>query len=164
MSVTVERASVASPQLVAALNALLPQLSTSAPSLTLEDVEAIVASDTSALFVASHEGRVVGTLTLIVYAVPMGRRGMIEDVVVDEGVRRMGVAEQLTRAAIDEARRRGAITIDLTSRPSREAANEVIENWDLILAKPTCIDSWLNQARDDETVPWEVNRDGTRFA
>lgn len=125
MSVNVERASVASPQLVAALNALLPQLSTSAPSLTLEDVEAIVASDASALFVASHEGRVVGTLTLIVYAVPMGRRGMIEDVVVDEGARRMGVAEQLTRAAIDEARRRGAITIDLTSRPSREAANEL---------------------------------------
>ncbi len=125
MSVAVERVSVASPQLVAALNALLPQLSTSAPSLTLADVETIVASEAAALFVASHEGRVVGTLTLIVYAVPMGLRGIIEDVVVDEGARRMGVAEQLTRAAIDEARRRGAKTIDLTSRSSREAANEL---------------------------------------
>jgi ribosomal protein S18 acetylase RimI-like enzyme len=133
VSVTVERASVASPQLVAALNALLPQLSTSAPALTLADVEAVVASDSAALFVATNEGRVVGTLTLVVYGVPMGRRGMIEDVVVDEGARRMGVAEALTRAAIDEARLRRAITIDLTSRPSRDAANELYRKLGFVL-------------------------------
>ena len=38
-----------------------------------------------------------------------------------------GIGEQLTEAAIAEARRRGARTIDLTSRPSREAANALYQ-------------------------------------
>jgi ribosomal protein S18 acetylase RimI-like enzyme len=66
---------------------------------------------------------IVGTLTLIIFSTPTGRRSWIEDVVVDESARGAGVGEQLTAAAIDEARQRGVRTIDLTSRPSREAAN-----------------------------------------
>jgi predicted GNAT family acetyltransferase len=60
---------------------------------------------------------VLGTLTLIIFSIPTGRRGWIEDVVVDEGARGAGVGEKLTNAAIDEARVRGVRSIDLTSRP-----------------------------------------------
>jgi ribosomal protein S18 acetylase RimI-like enzyme len=44
-------------------------------------------------------------------------------VVVDQSARGAGVGERLTNAAIDEARERGVRSLDLTSRPSREAAN-----------------------------------------
>jgi ribosomal protein S18 acetylase RimI-like enzyme len=46
---------------------------------------------------------------------------------VDGGARGHGVGEALSRAAIDEARARGAVTVDLTSRPSREAANRLYQ-------------------------------------
>jgi len=127
VSVTVERASVATPELLAGLNSLLPQLSTAAPQLTLADVESMVNSDTATLFVATDGGAIVGTLTLVIFRIPMGLRAWIEDVVVDEDVRGLGIGEALTIAAVEEARSRGARTIELTSRPSREAANALYQ-------------------------------------
>ena len=123
MSVTVEIARAATPELREGLNALLPQLSSSAPALSDDDVAGMVGSDTSVLFVAYDDGSVVGTLTLVIFTIPTGRRAWIEDVVVDEDARGLGIGERLTLAALDEARERGVRTIDLTSRPSRTAAN-----------------------------------------
>jgi len=42
---------------------------------------------------------------------------------VDEGARGLGVGAALTNAAAAEAQRQGVRSLDLTSRPSREAAN-----------------------------------------
>jgi ribosomal protein S18 acetylase RimI-like enzyme len=124
MTFTVEKAQFATAELVSGLNRLLPQLSSFAETLTSDDVEALVHSESSSLFVASDEGGVViGTLTLVVFSIPMGRRAWIEDVVVDADSRGVGVAKQLIAASIDEARLRGVQSIALTSRPSREAAN-----------------------------------------
>jgi ribosomal protein S18 acetylase RimI-like enzyme len=123
MSVTVERALAATPDLLEGLNTLLPQLSSTAPPLTMVDVHAMVDSDAVTLFVARDNGVVVGTLTLVVFSIPTGLRAWIEDVIVDEDARGIGVGEALTAAAIDEARERGARSLDLTSRSSREAAN-----------------------------------------
>jgi ribosomal protein S18 acetylase RimI-like enzyme len=72
-------------------------------------------------------GDIVGTLTLVVFPIPTGTRALIEDVVVDETARGRGVGEALTHAAIDRARAAGARTVDLTSRPSREAANRLYQ-------------------------------------
>ena len=47
------------------------------------------------------------------------------DVVVDDAARGKGVGDRLNRFAIDLAARKGAKTVDLTSRPSREAANRL---------------------------------------
>jgi ribosomal protein S18 acetylase RimI-like enzyme len=77
------------------------------------------------LFIARVDGRIVGSLTLAVFRIPTGIRAWIEDVVVDESARGHGVGEALNRAALAEAKRRGAKTVDLTSRPSREAANRL---------------------------------------
>jgi ribosomal protein S18 acetylase RimI-like enzyme len=52
-------------------------------------------------------------------------RAWIEDVVVDATARGQGVGEALNRSALEVAERRGARTVDLTSRPSREAANRL---------------------------------------
>ncbi len=123
MSVVVEAVDVATPELVTALNGLLPQLSSNAQPLSLADLETLVHSPSTTLFVARNEDDVVGTLTLVVFPIPSGERAWIEDVVVDEGARGLGVGEALTRAALDVARSNGVRTVDLTSRPSREAAN-----------------------------------------
>lgn len=125
MSVHVEIADDTTDELVAGLNKLLPQLSTSAAPLTRADVEALVASPVTAVFVARDEERIVGSLTLVVFPIPTGLRAWIEDVVVDESARGAGVGEALTNAAIDESRRRHVRSIDLTTRPAREAANRL---------------------------------------
>jgi ribosomal protein S18 acetylase RimI-like enzyme len=125
VSVHVEIASEATPELLAGLNHLLPQLSTNAAALTTTDVETLVNSSSVTVFIARDEGRIVGSLTLVVFPIPTGLRAWIEDVVVDEAARGTGVGEALTNAAIDESRRRHVRSIDLTTRPSREAANRL---------------------------------------
>jgi ribosomal protein S18 acetylase RimI-like enzyme len=77
------------------------------------------------MFVAHHEGIIVGSLTLAVFTIPTGSRAWIEDVVVDESARGLGAGEALTMAALDAAKAKGATSVDLTSRPSREAANHL---------------------------------------
>ena len=123
MSVSVTKAIAATPELLAGLNSLLPQLSVNATALNIVDVEAMVNSDAATLFVATDDGVVVGTLTLVIFPIPTGVRAWIEDVVVDENARGLGIGEALTTAAVNEARDRGVRSIDLTSRPSREVAN-----------------------------------------
>jgi ribosomal protein S18 acetylase RimI-like enzyme len=110
-----------------ALNRLVPQLTTNAVAVSPEDLAAIVASEGSTLFVARDGDDVVGVATLVIYRVPTGLKGWIEDVVVDEAARGLGVGEALTLAALDEARTLGVRAVDLTSRPSREAAHALYQ-------------------------------------
>ena len=112
-----------SAELLDQMNRLLPQLSTSAPLLTLEQLRDFLDSSAITLFVASHEGQTVGMLTLAMFPLPTGIRAWIEDVVVDADARGLGAGVQLTTTAIEHAKRHGAVTVDLTSRPAREAAN-----------------------------------------
>ncbi|MGA0204605.1 MAG: GNAT family N-acetyltransferase [Ilumatobacteraceae bacterium] len=112
-------------EVVDAFARLIPQLSSSNPPPTRSQLEILVSSEASTLFLARVEGRIVGSLTLATFRIPTGVRAWIEDVVVDEQARGHGVGEALNRAALDLARAEGAITVELTSRPSREAANRL---------------------------------------
>lgn len=113
--------------LVEAFARLIPQLSTSSPPPTADDLRRIADSPDSDLFVAEVDGRVVGSLTLATYRIPTGLKAWIEDVVVDAEARGHGVGEALNRAALDAAAARGAKHVSLTSRPSREAANRLYQ-------------------------------------
>ncbi len=106
---------------------LVPQLSSSNPPPTDDELRHIIESPASILLVARDDdtGRVLGSLTLVVFPIPTGIRAWIEDVVVDEAARGQGVGEALNRHALDRARAEGAKTVDLTSRPTREAANRL---------------------------------------
>ena len=115
----------ATPELVEAMVRLLPQLSSSAPAPTTAEIDEIATSPATVLLVARIEGRIVGSLTLALFRIPTGMRAWIEDVVVDEAARGHGVGDALNRAALEIAAERGARTVDLTSRPSREAANRL---------------------------------------
>lgn len=125
--ITVEEASVVDDELLAAMRSLLPQLSSSADPIGRDELTDIVTSPASVLLVARQGGRVIGSLTLALFRVPTGVRAWIEDVVVDEAARGAGVGAALTMAAVDHARQAGARTVDLTSRPSREAANRLYQ-------------------------------------
>ncbi len=110
-----------------AVNRLLPQLTPNADTLTLNDVKAITASDSSHLYIMEAEGEAIGTYTLCIYNSPTGRKVWIEDLVVDSRYRRKGLGHRLVAHAIDEAKRFAPCTLMLTSRPSRIAANALYQ-------------------------------------
>lgn len=129
----VEECESVTDELVEAMAGLIPQLSSSSPPPTAEELSEIVGSDATHLLLARDGdgpglgGGIVGSMTLAVFRIPTGVRAWIEDVVVDGDARGQGVGESLNRAALDVAARRGARTVDLTSRPSREAANRLYQ-------------------------------------
>ena len=125
--IAIEIADSVTTELVEAFARLIPQLSKSNPPPTAEALADMIASPASVVFIARLEGEIVGSLTLVAFRIPTGLRTMVEDVVVDEAARGTGVAVALTEAAMNEARRLGASTIDLTSRPSRVAANKLYQ-------------------------------------
>jgi ribosomal protein S18 acetylase RimI-like enzyme len=128
VAVTVEPAVEAGPELVDAFARLVPQLSRSSPPPGKEELEEMLAAPgTSVLVARGDDGTILGTLTLVVFRIPTGVRAWIEDVVVDESARGRGAGEALTMRAVELAARAGARTVDLTSRPSREAANRLYQ-------------------------------------
>jgi ribosomal protein S18 acetylase RimI-like enzyme len=125
VTVEISMCSAVDDDLVEAFARLVPQLSSSNPAPDATALRRLVEHDATTLFVAHLDGRIAGSLTLAVFPIPTGVRAWIEDVVVDEAARGHGVGEALNRAALERARSLGAITVDLTSRPSREAANRL---------------------------------------
>jgi ribosomal protein S18 acetylase RimI-like enzyme len=127
MSVRVEEVRDVTDEIVNVLGRLLPQLSRSAESLDRAAVTNIVGCPANTVFVARGDDGIVGMLTLVMFPLPSGLRARIEDVVVDESARGQGVGRALTESAIQAAHRRGARTLDLTSRADRTAANRLYE-------------------------------------
>ena len=127
MEIQIAIASTVTDELVSAFDRLIPQLSSSSPPPTREQLEDIVGSDSCSLLIARDGEQVVGSLTLVVFPIPTGARAWIEDVVVDSTARGKGVGEALNREALKVAKEKGAVTVDLTSRPSREAANRLYQ-------------------------------------
>ena len=121
----VEIAHEATPEVVDALARLVPQLSSSSPAPTAAELAELVGSPACDLLVARLDGRIVGSLTLVMFRIPTALRAWIEDVVVDEAARGRGVGAALNRYAVALATEAGARTVDLTSRPARVAANEL---------------------------------------
>src|SRR5205814_8900236 len=111
----------------AASGRLVPRRSRSGPPLAREALAAMVRHEAITLLVARLDGEVVGTLTLVMFPIPTGLRAWIEDVVVDENARRTGTGQALSEAAVHIAQEAGARTVDLTSRPSRQAAGRLYE-------------------------------------
>lgn len=76
-------------------------------------------------------------MVLVMFPLPTGNRAWIEDVVVDEVARGAGVGELLNRHAIELATQAGARTVDLTSRPSRAAANRLYQRLGFVTRETT---------------------------
>jgi ribosomal protein S18 acetylase RimI-like enzyme len=120
----IEQVAELTDEIVEAVGRLTVQLSPNASMPGWEGLDEVVNSNCTSLFIAKDEsGVVIGMAILATYRISTGIRTYIEDVVVDEKARGKGVGEALCKHVIQEARELGATTIDLTSRPSREAAN-----------------------------------------
>ena len=114
-------------EVVEAFGRLLPQLSASAPPLDEQSLGAIVEAPANTVLLARSAGVISGALTLVMFPIPTGLRAWIEDVVVDEAARGQGIGEALSLEALRLAQAAGARTVDLTSRPSREAAGRLYQ-------------------------------------
>ena len=132
------------PALVEAMANLLPQLSSSANALSEQEIADFLSQPDVFLFAflsdedenAPNEGgdtlegpddagQILGMLTLATFTIPTGKRAWVEDVVVDAAARGQGAGQALIEAAIEKAKKVGAVSVDLTSRPTREAANRL---------------------------------------
>ena len=131
---TVELITAATPEIHEAMGRLIPQLSHSAAPMSEADVQRFLSQDSVHLFVfrpdeADAQGNrpILGMLSLVAFEIPTGVRAWVEDVVVDEAARGQGAGFALVEAAVEHAKKVGARTVDLTSRPSREAANRLYQ-------------------------------------
>jgi ribosomal protein S18 acetylase RimI-like enzyme len=105
---------------------LLPQLDTGLELPSKKHIKGILKSERTHLFVAELDNKyIVGMLTLATYDIPSGKKFWIEDVVVDKSQRGKGFGRELILFAIEFAKASGATSIELTSRSSRIAANQL---------------------------------------
>ncbi len=114
--------------IVEAFANLIPQLAPGGNLPTKQDLEAIVQSDHTLLFIAEEDAKILGTLTLVLNKIPTGDKVWIEDVVVDQAARGKGLGKQLLQFAIDYAKNEKLSSINLTSSPERVAANQLYQN------------------------------------
>jgi len=127
VTIGIEVLSEVTDEVVKAFGRLLPQLSRTAKPLDAAAIRDVVSSPAVTVLLARSDGRIAGSLTLAMFPIPTGLRAWIEDVVVDESARGQGIGEVLTREALRLAEAAGARTVDLTTRPSREAAARLYE-------------------------------------
>lgn len=134
----IQRVTKASTELHETLQRLVPQLGSHKTPPTFEELDQLIRSEASVLLVArepKQTGPIVGVLCLTIYRVPTGLRSIIEDVIVDERMRRRGIGEALVRHALDLARQAGVEGVSLTSNPQREAANQLYQSMGFELRK-----------------------------
>lgn len=128
MTIQITRATQTTDGLVAALSQLLPQLAPSDSPPTPAHLAEILANPHIYMLLAHQPaGEIVGTLTLALYRTISGLHAWIEDVVVDATARSQGIGEALCNEGIAIARNAGATSVNLTSRPTRAAANRLYQ-------------------------------------
>ena len=116
------------PGYLASINNLLSQLSDSVHTITEEELNTLISSSQSHLYVLEADGQFIGMTTLCLYQCPTGWKAWIEDVVVDQNHRGKGYGKLMVRKAMEECKNRRNVTLMLTSRPSRVVANQLYQS------------------------------------
>ncbi|HYK68480.1 MAG TPA: GNAT family N-acetyltransferase [Streptosporangiaceae bacterium] len=127
MTVAIEELTDVTDEVVEAFSRLLPQLSTSAKPLDAAAIRTVVSSPSVTVLLARDEGKIIGSLSLVVFRIPTAVRAWVEDVVVDQAAGRKGTGTALVQEAVERAKAAGARTVDLTTRPARVAAGNLYE-------------------------------------
>jgi GNAT superfamily N-acetyltransferase len=123
---TIERALRVTADLVSAFTELVPQLSPGRLPPSPAELEAILNDGRTHLLIArTAEGAIAGAITLVFYRVPTGVRARIEDLVVAQTHRGLGLGRALMERAMQAALDGHAHVLDLTSNPSRVEANRL---------------------------------------
>jgi len=127
MEINIEQLKTISQDVTQTLNDLLAQLSPGSKALSDEDAREIIEMSSNRLFVAREliDNKIVGMLTLVVYRIPVWKKGWIEDLVVDKDYRNKGIGTKLIKHAVKNAKTIGVSSLNFTSRPQREYANRL---------------------------------------
>ena len=115
------------PGYLASINNLLPQLSDSVHTITEEELNTLLSSSQSHLYVLESDGQFIGMTTLCLYQCPTGWKAWIEDVV-DRNFCGKGYGKMMIQLVMELCRKRGEVTLMLTSRPSRVVANQLYQS------------------------------------
>ena len=125
-----EPADSADDAVLGAFTRLIPLLSTSAPIPDRDRIERVLGHPGNTVFAArtrDAERRILGLLTLVHIELPTGTEARVEDVVVDDAARGLGLGRALVVAALEAAAKQGARYVDLTSAPRRVAARQLYQ-------------------------------------
>ena len=124
MEIIIERIETFSESIAPEINSLARQLVANSRMLDNEDVKNLVENQANRFFVAREaaSNKIIGMLTLVILDVPSVKKGLLEEIVVDNKHRRKGIGRKLLSAAMKQARKEGASYIDFTSRPERKEA------------------------------------------
>ena len=122
------KATTVNQEILESVNFLLPQLSQSAKSIQIDQLNNIINSDCTSLIFAKDEEKIIGMLSFVAYQIPTEKKAWVEDVVVHKSARGKGVGKLLMNFALEIADQVDAKSIDLTSRPSRETANKLYQS------------------------------------
>lgn len=124
--------SLCTAQILAAFNSLLNQLSAHHDPLSADKLRHLAQENnpdsTIYLLFDNTTNRPIATATLSVCHLLTGTKAWIEDVVVDSNFRSQGFARTLLHHLIFQAHRLHAYSLNLTSRPSRLAANKLYQS------------------------------------
>ena len=110
---------------------LLQQLTGKECTLTSDELEKIISTRNTILYVAIDEdanNKIVGMLSLVFLRKLTGYTIRVEDVVVLNEARKRGIGKELMLYAIQIAKNKGVKNMDLTSRPSRSEANNLYQS------------------------------------
>lgn len=114
------------PQATDGINRLLDQLSPGRQPWQADRLRGLLGHDTIRLLVIDDgKGTPAGMASLVLTPQLTGRKGRVEDVVVEAGCRRRGLGARLMANVLAHAAREGLDSLELTSRPAREAANSL---------------------------------------
>ena len=113
---------------VAALIRLLPQVSSRAEPLTAARLERVLDLPSTRIVVARLDGAVAGMALLCLCTTLTGQFGLVEEVAVDAPARGHHVGVELMVRLLELADELGLDFVELTSRPSREAANGLYQS------------------------------------
>lgn len=113
------------PKTAEEISQLMKQRLSAPIRLSTADLKKIVSSPLTYIFVAlNKEDKIIGMITIVSYLTLQNTyKTWVEDFFVDETVRRQGVGEKLMKQSLIFAKKLNIKVINLTSRPSRIAAN-----------------------------------------
>jgi len=114
-----------SKRIIEAFESLIPQLTGANNTPSKEDIESIVASENTVVFVSEENRKVIGMLSLVLNKIPTGEKVWIEDVVVDAQARGLGVGKKLMQFALAYCKEKDIKQVNLTSSPERIPANKL---------------------------------------
>lgn len=111
------------PQLYDTVCRLVGQLTRRPVGVDADLLQNLIASENSHLLFLRQNSQVVGMATVGIYISPTGRKAWIEDLVVDEAFRGKKLGRKLMEEVMAFVRRSAPVTLMLTSKPARVAAN-----------------------------------------